>query len=125
MGAYGTSVLIYKSCSNGIMILGVARRDNPNEWGMPGGKRNPEETEIEAAIRECREETGLIISNLKEINRRMVGPKEAVAFLCDWSGIPTNQEGEPECHWLQPEDLMRGIFGEFNTTLFKKMKLVS
>ena len=124
MAAFGVSILIYKSSSSGILILGVARRNNPNEWGLPGGKLDLGETEEEAAIRECLEETGLSISNLREINRRPAERLlEAVSFICDWNGEPASQEGEPECKWLPPEELMHGPFGEYNTALFKKMRL--
>lgn len=120
MAAYGTSVFIFK---NG-KVLGVARRNNPNEFGMPGGKVDPGETEEDAAIREIREETGLRIWNLKEINRRNVGKDEGVTFSCEWEGTPTTQPGEPECSWQEPEVLMCGIFGEYNTNLFKKLGIV-
>jgi 8-oxo-dGTP pyrophosphatase MutT (NUDIX family) len=125
MLAYGVAILIYRSSSDGIQILGVARRDNKDEFGLPGGKVDPGETEEEAAIRECKEETGLIISNLREVNRRNIrGEHEAVCFQCDWEGKPSSQMGEPECRWLHPDILMKGIFGDFNTVLFKKLNLV-
>ena len=37
----------------------------PDCWTLPGGKQEYEETIYEAAIRECKEETNLDISNLK------------------------------------------------------------
>lgn len=115
--AFGTSVLIMKDGK----VLAVARRNDPNQWGMPGGKVDPNETEEEAAVRECFEETGLRIWNLKEVLRRQVGSDTGVTFTCDWEGEPASQPGEPECKWQEPEILMVGIFGEYNTTLFKKL----
>lgn len=117
--AYGVSVLIMKNNK----ILSVARRNDPNMYGLVGGKREIFETEEEAATRECLEETGIKIFNLKEINRRDVGPDEAMTFSCNWKGTPSTQEGEPECSWQDPEVLMQGIFGEYNTNLFKKIGL--
>ena len=37
----------------------------PDCWTLPGGKQEYEETMVEAAIRECKEETNLDISDLK------------------------------------------------------------
>lgn len=115
--AFGVSVLIMKDGK----VLAVARRNNPNEWGMAGGKVDEDETEKEAAIRECYEETGLRIYNLKEVIRRSVGTDTGVTFTCDYEGEPSTQPGEPECKWQDPEVLMTGIFGDYNTKLFKKM----
>lgn len=120
MTAYGVSVLIVKDG----LVLAVARRNNPNDWGLAGGKVDPGETEEEAAVRETFEETGLTITNLKEVNRRNCGDSEAVTFTADWTGTPMTQPGEPECAWREPKELMRGPFGEYNTYLFKKMGIV-
>lgn len=115
--AFGTSILILK----GDKVLAVARRNDPNMWGLPGGKVDPGETEKEAAIRECLEETGLEIFNLKEVIRRNVGSDTGVTFTCDYRGEPSTQPGEPECRWQEPEALMTGVFGEYNTKLFRKI----
>ncbi len=115
--AFGVSILILKDGK----ILAVARRNDPNMWGMPGGKVDEGETEKEAAIRECYEETGLRICNLKEVIRRSVGTDTGVTFTCEYDGEPSTQLDEPECAWKDPEVLMTGIFGDYNTNLFKKM----
>lgn len=41
-------------------ILATSRRDNFNQWGLPGGKVEPFESLELALIRELREETGII-----------------------------------------------------------------
>ncbi len=101
------------------MFLGVARRHDPNDWALPGGKVDPDETELEAAVRECLEETGIEIWNLKEVYRGLVGPDEGVTFSCDWHGEPKTQPGEPACRWITREELTGGCFGEYNSNLLK------
>ncbi len=39
----------------------------PETWGFPGGKIDPGETPLEAAIRETREETTLVVHDLHEL----------------------------------------------------------
>lgn len=119
--AFGVSVLIMKDGK----VLGVARRADPNDFALPGGKVDPGETEKEAAVRECFEETGLVIWNLKEVLRRNVGPDTGVTFVCDWAGTPTTQSGEPECKWVEPKELTKGVFKEYNTTLLTKMNVLT
>ena len=120
MTAYGVSILIRKDGK----VLAVARRNDPNMWGLAGGKVDPGETEEEAAIRECMEETGVRIWNLKEVFRDTVIAHSGVTFECEWEGEPASQPGEPECKWQDPEVLMTGIFGTYNTNLFKKIGII-
>jgi len=41
--------------------LAVSRRNDATKWGLPGGKVDPGETNLNACIREAFEETGLMI----------------------------------------------------------------
>jgi len=119
---FGVSVLLVK---NGL-VLGVARRDNPDDWGLPGGKVNDNETPEQAAIRECFEETGLRLTNVKHIFTRMYGDLLAQTFTGDFEGEPISQLGEPECKWLEPEVIMSSsTFGEYNTILFRKVGVIN
>jgi 8-oxo-dGTP pyrophosphatase MutT (NUDIX family) len=119
--AFGASVLIQKDG----LILAIARRKDPNDWALVGGKVDANETEKEAAIRECKEECGLKIWNLKEIIRRSVGNDTGVTFSCEYEGEPSTQEGEPECKWVKPEVLTTGVFGEYNKALLIKLGLLT
>jgi 8-oxo-dGTP pyrophosphatase MutT (NUDIX family) len=51
------------------LVLGVSRKDDHSKMGLPGGKMDPEDLldPMTTAIRECTEETGLDVSNLKMV----------------------------------------------------------
>ena len=49
-------------------ILSVSRKDNHNDWGLPGGKLEDNESFLDAAIRETLEETGYSISIIDPLN---------------------------------------------------------
>jgi ADP-ribose pyrophosphatase YjhB (NUDIX family) len=47
-----------------ILLKHLAKKENTTFWGLPGGGREPHETDEEAAIREALEETGLDVQLL-------------------------------------------------------------
>ncbi len=45
-------------------ILAISRPKDPTMWGMPGGKQDPGESNLNTAKREVREEVGIDISGM-------------------------------------------------------------
>jgi 8-oxo-dGTP pyrophosphatase MutT (NUDIX family) len=51
--------VLYRITSSGVLEYLVLRHRNGGHWGFPKGRIEPGESELEAAVRETREETGL------------------------------------------------------------------
>lgn len=107
-------------------VLGVARRDDPNAWGLPGGKVEEGESEWVAAARELKEETGIVATlfGLREVFRREGGVTYQLRLL-PWefrgsgvSYVQAPKPGEPRCDWVTWEQLFAGPFGDYNRRLY-------
>lgn len=65
------------------VYLAVSRRNNPDQWGLPGGKVDEGETDLEATARETYEEVGIKIDVrfLTPVHTAAVFGKDGKDFL--------------------------------------------
>lgn len=115
--------------TNSNLFLGVSRKTNQNDMGLPGGKADghPKETFRDAMSRELREETGLTVTSMKPLTKVAYGVQKTV-----WSFLVTTKEdlaAKPleeiintkeagRVAWVTREELMAGSFGDYNRQLF-------
>ena len=101
-------------------ILAVSRKDDPNDFGMPGGKVDPGESPLEAAGRELEEETGLTATGLNPVYSEYDGDTHCTTYVGKVDGeIDTPESGV--IRWVDPEVLLQGSFGPYNRNLFKQL----
>lgn len=94
-------------------VLSCSRRGFPDQIGLPGGKRDKGETLAEAAVRELREETGLIALGTPRLvfSDWCEGPADGkthwtATFTCDEvDGAPRDMEEGIAVRWAWPEEL--------------------
>lgn len=106
------------------LILGVSRKNDHEDMGIIGGKREEDETIEEAAVRECLEETGITVTEMVEIFRGPARTRMVTTYLAlAWHGTPTSSE-EGVVKWIDPAELFTGTYGEYNKRLFRKIMKV-
>lgn len=118
---YGTAACVLLVDNSG-RVLGVSRKDHLDQYGIPGGKREPHETYEEAAARELKEETGLRVKNLRKLYEGPCAGENdvynTVTFVGEYEGkIRTSEPGQVK--WLEWDALFDGPFGEYNRRLFE------
>lgn len=97
------------------LVLGVSRKHDHNDFGLPGGKQDPEDggDPMVTAIRECKEETGLDITDLKQIFSIHKGGNMGFTYLAKYTGVIDHNEPHIVA-WVPFQTLVRGSFGRYN-----------
>lgn len=80
----------------------------PNKWNLPGGKVDPGETPLQAAVREAAEETSLKITDLTLLETRREPWGTLHLYLTEsWSGVPKRNWESSELRWMSPRDALK------------------
>jgi 8-oxo-dGTP pyrophosphatase MutT (NUDIX family) len=97
------------------LILGVSRKNNHNDFGLVGGSMDPIDGNdpVKTAIRECKEETGLDITDLKLVFAIHKGGNMGFTYLAKYSGEINHNEPHV-VKWVPFQTLVRGSFGRYN-----------
>ena len=108
------------------LILGITRRNDRTKYGLPGGKFDSSEgdqTSMDTAIRETKEETGIIVNSCSFVYQRVElgdGPDgedfySTCYYATQWEGEPQNSE-EGNVAWLTYKEITstKAAFGDYN-----------
>ena len=97
------------------LVLGVSRKTNHDDFGLAGGKMDPEDNgdPIATAIRETKEETGLDIYDLHLVFAIHKNGNMGYTYLAKYSGEINHNEPHV-VKWVPFEILLKGSFGKYN-----------
>lgn len=123
----GVCALIYKGEIFNSPILAVSRKNDHNDFGLCGGKVDPEDVScFEAMKREVYEETGLVVENAYPIFfREEDGDFVGLTYLVTkYSGAihKTSEKETGIVKWTDFEELKNGSFGKYNYDLEKHIQ---
>ena len=102
-------------------FLLLKRTDAGNCWALPGGKVEEGESAKEAAIRECREETGKICSEeLRQCDQRDLHGVDFTTYHCAVKRFtPELNEEHSEYGWFKPDQFPSPLHPGVKMTLDK------
>lgn len=110
---------------DGRFLIGQRSADGPlpGLWEFPGGKVEPGETPEQAAVRECREETGLDVAVValydRVVYRYAHGDVELHFFAC--RPLVADQTPADRFRWAPAEELSRYEFPPANARLVERL----
>lgn len=104
------------------LVLGVSRKDNHNDINLIGGKMDAEDENdiFKTAVRECKEETGLDITNLRLVFAIHKSKNMCFTFLADYSG-EINVTENHVVKWVPFEVLLNGTYSKYNKMVLESL----
>jgi mutator protein MutT len=111
------------------LVLSVSRKNNHDDFGLPGGKIDPGETPEQAIIRELQEETGITATKIRQVYEDLDRVEDGQPRPCrtyvveSWEGEPYAVENA-RVEWLKPYILFcwTNSFNRYNIELFNHLK---
>lgn len=107
-------------------VLAVSRGLGTDQWGLPGGHVEEGEDFADGSVRELAEETGLTLSDPREVFRKeSTGQHMTATFVGKVSG-KVHSSSEGRARWLDPGVLLnpeRSPFVEYTKELFDKLNI--
>ncbi len=122
--------VIFRSTPEGIHVLLI--KDAYKNWGLPKGHIEPSESPRAAAVREAREETGLVCEAaddaLMTIDWYFKVEEKLIHKYCQFflmenkegSPVPEASEGISECRWFPINEAVREITYDNAREVLKK-----
>ena len=122
MFKYASCVLVINKDKK--RFLSVSLKTDHNDFNLPGGTVEKGETIQEAGIREVKEETGIDITNLKELHKDIADNYEVTTFLTfNYEGNINTKENHV-VKWLPLLDLTKSkTWPEYNSIVYGKYLL--
>jgi len=114
---YSVTILIINKDNK---ILSVSRKDNYNDWNLPGGKVEKNESFEEAIIRETKEETGLTVKNpIPIFSFYCTNGFFCITFISNQINgeIDYNIPNEGKISYKSSYEILKGSFGDYNSKL--------
>lgn len=105
---HAAGCVVYRNGPDGLEVL-VVHRPRYDDWDLPKGKRDPDESDMDCAIRETEEETGFrgeVEAELAADNYRVRGRDKVVRWFlmrCTDGSFQPNEEVD-EIRWLPPQE---------------------
>lgn len=124
MTAIPIAIAIIANKSGQLLI--AKRKDDAHlggYWEFPGGKCEQDESQLDALIRECREELNIeVIKAHKFMQFEHAYPERLVELICfivtEYQGEPESNEGQ-ELAWVDPDQLKTVEFPPGNVKLIE------
>jgi 8-oxo-dGTP pyrophosphatase MutT (NUDIX family) len=105
------------------LVLAVSRKDDPNDFGLPGGKCEVgDQDPIQTAIREVEEETGVVLDRdtMQLVYVDMARTQVCACYRAtDYEDSQLRSREAGVVKWVDYEELLKGSFKDYNRRLLR------